>query len=74
MPKVSAIDKIIQPFNLNKEGTMEYRTVDGKEVKVRAGKTARDKANGHVPYKKNRRVWSDGGNGKGASAGTWVKV
>lgn len=70
MPKVSAIDKIIQPFNLNKQGTMEVRNVDGKEVKVRAGKTARDKANGHIPYKKNRRIWSDS---KG-SAGQWVKV
>jgi hypothetical protein len=24
---------------------------------ARPGKTARDKANGHVPYKKNRRIW-----------------
>lgn len=24
---------------------------------ARPGKTARDKANGHIPYKKNRRIW-----------------
>lgn len=71
MAKHSAIDAIIQPFNLNKQGTMEVRTVDGKEVKVRAGKTARDKANGHIPGKKNRRIWSDGSKG---SEGVWIKV
>lgn len=26
---------------------------------MRVGKTARDKANGHVAYQKNRRVWDD---------------
>jgi hypothetical protein len=71
MAKQSAVDKIIHPFNLNKQGTMEVRNIDGKEVKVRAGKTARDKANGHIPYKKNRRIWSDGSKG---SEGTWIKV
>lgn len=71
MAKQSAIDAIIQPFNLNKQGTMEVRNVDGKDVKVRAGKTARDKANGHIAYKKNRRVWSDGSKG---TVGQWVKA
>ncbi|MCS5737032.1 hypothetical protein [Herbiconiux daphne] len=71
MPKVSAIDKIIQPFNLNKTGTMAYRTVNGKVEKVRDGKTARDKANGHIAYKKNRRIWSDSGKN---TVGQWVKV
>lgn len=74
MAKQSAIDAIIQPFNLNRQGTMAVRTVDGKEVKVRDGKTARDKANGHIPYKKNRRIWSGGSGGKGGTAGQWVKV
>lgn len=25
-------------------------------TEIRVGKTARDKANGHIPYKKNRRI------------------
>ena len=32
---------------------------DGNPVIMRVGKTARDKANGHVAYKKNRRLWDD---------------
>lgn len=71
MSKVSAIDAIIHPFNLNRKGTMAVVVIDGKEVKVRAGKTARDRANGHVAYKKNRRIWDDGGR---AGNGKWIKV
>lgn len=37
------------------------------EVTMREGKTARDKAKGHIAGKKNRRVWDD----KGCK---WVKV
>lgn len=71
MTQKSAIDAIIHPFNLsNRVGTMETRNIEGKEVRVRAGKTARDKANGHTPYKKNRRIWSD----SKTSSGQWVKV
>lgn len=33
----------------------------------RPGKTAEDKARGHVPYKKNRRVWD-------RTEGQWCKV
>ncbi|QEG09125.1 hypothetical protein HWC29_gp061 [Aeromonas phage 4_4572] len=29
----------------------------GKPREMRVGKTERDKANGHVPYRKNRRIW-----------------
>lgn len=43
-------------------------------VTMRVGKTARDKAKGHRPYVKNTRIWEDGGRGKGAAAGQWVKV
>lgn len=34
---------------------------------ARPGKTARDKANGHIPYKTNRRIWDD-------RAKAWVKA
>ena len=27
--------------------------------RIRTGKTAKDKANGHIAYKKNRRVWDN---------------
>lgn len=43
----------------------------GKPREMRIGKTAKDKAKGHIAYKKNRRVWSDGSKG---TAGQWVKV
>lgn len=39
----------------------------GNPVVMRVGKTARDKANGHVPGKKNRRNFDD-------KARVWVKV
>lgn len=34
---------------------------------IREGKTARDKARGHVPYTKNRRIWD-------SSDKKWVKA
>ena len=40
-----------------------------KKRRVRNGKTAKDKANGHIAYRKNRRVWQ--GN---QQTGQWVKV
>lgn len=48
---------------------------DGSQ-EMREGKTARDKANGHVPYRKNRRVWDASGSskGKGGVGGAWVKA
>lgn len=35
------------------------KDADGKPVIMRVGKTARDKAKGHVAGKKNRRFWDD---------------
>lgn len=47
----------------------------------RIGKTAKDKARGHIPYKKNRRVWSENPNGRvsrdsngHATTGNWVRL
>ena len=65
MSKVSAISAILQPFSF---GSNAERDDGGRR---REGKTAKDKARGHVAYKKNRRIWdsdSRGGNGK------WIKV
>lgn len=65
MSKVSAIDAILQPFSFRSD---KDRDDGGRR---REGKTAKDKARGHVPYKKNRRVWDDGGRTGG---GKWIKV
>ena len=35
------------------------KDADGNPVEMRVGKTARDKAQGHVAGKKNRRMWDD---------------
>lgn len=46
------------------------RTHDMEEAgrtEIRIGKTARDKAKGHTPYKKNQRVWDK-------VARLWLKV
>lgn len=48
-------------------------TKDGKQP-MRVGKTARDKAKGHQPYKKNRRVFEGGSSGRTSTPGRWVKV
>lgn len=45
---------------------------DGSKI-MRVGKTARDKAKGHIAGKKNRRVW-DEDKGSKSSGGRWVKV
>ncbi|MGL5324015.1 MAG: hypothetical protein ACRC91_04730 [Aeromonas sp.] len=37
------------------------------ERPIRQGKTARDKAKGHIPYTKNRRIWDN-------SDKKWVKA
>lgn len=64
MSKVSAISAILQPSPFSKKDERD----DGG--RVRQGKTKKAKANGHVAYKKNRRIWDDGGK---ASGGKWVK-
>lgn len=65
MTKISAINAIMQPspFSSKKERD------DGGRIRV--GKTAQDKKNGHIPYKKNRRIWDDGGK---SSGGKWIKA
>lgn len=42
----------------------------GVTHRIRTGKTAKDKARGHIAGKKNRRIWSD----DRTSGGKWVKV
>lgn len=64
MAKVSAaFEKVFGGVN----GAASIR--DGKKV-MRVGKTARDKANGHVAGRKNIREWVEAGR-KGE--GQWVK-
>lgn len=59
----------------NGSKTVGYTNSDRKtSVVMREGKTARDKANGHQPYRKNRRIWEDGGSGKNGAPGKWTKV
>ncbi len=55
-----------QREKLGKAATLHSTCLDKLGV-ARAGKTAKDKANGHVPYTKNRRVWDD-------KAHSWVKA
>ena len=63
--KVSAaFEKVFGAANLL--ATSRKANESGVHQVMRVGKTARDKAKGHQPYKKNRRVWDD-------KAG-WVKV
>ncbi len=60
----------------NSSKTVGYLDADRKKpVEMRVGKTSRDKAKGHIPYRKNIRIWDDngGGRGKGSSGGQWVK-
>lgn len=53
--------------------TVGYLDADRKKpVEMRVGKTARDKAKGHVPYRKNIRIFDAGPGGKGGT-GQWVK-
>lgn len=55
-----SISKILQPFQFKSTSTQTILTdKNGIQTRVRTGKTAKDKANGHVAYKKNRRVWDD---------------
>lgn len=99
MSKVSAIDAIIHPFQM--ESKSEQTVTDARQIhlggiektifslsknksltvveggvdmvvttRVRTGKTKKDKANGHVPYKNNRRIWVDD---KTTNSGRWVK-
>ena len=44
----------------NSNKTVGYTDATRKHARdMRIGKTARDKANGHVAYQKNRRVWDE---------------
>lgn len=64
---MSAINKILQPFTFGPSTTQTIRVTKlGNQERVRKGKTSKDKANGHVAYKKNRRVWD-------RLDGVWVK-
>lgn len=85
---MSAINKIMQPFQFKSSSTQTHSdqkvvTIGGHDIsvfilnenksvtrrvggttlsvshRIRTGKTAKDKANGHIAYKKNRRVWDD---------------
>lgn len=42
--------------DVNTTATKRCREGEKGHVKMRVGKTAKDKANGHIPYKRNRRV------------------
>lgn len=44
-----------------------YDMESAGRTEIRLGKTARDKANGHIPYKKNQRIWDK-------TARAWLKV
>lgn len=101
MSKVSAIEAIKQPFNLESKSTQtvtaprqirlggtektvfdlaknkSVTVVDGGTslvvtTRVRTGKTAKDKKNGHIPYQQNRRIFQKDGGKLGG--GTWVKT
>ena len=41
--------------------------------KVRAGKTAKDKQRGHIPYAKNRKLEGERGHLHGTKRAAWVK-
>ena len=42
--------------NVNAKATKRCNVGEKGHVTMRVGKTARDKANGHVPYVRNRRI------------------
>ena len=50
----------------------ERRSMERMFHASRPGKTERDKANGHRPYVKNRRIWT--GKSPSDPAGEWVKA
>lgn len=51
-----AFDKVFGGVNVSFSRNTEIMREQGR-TEIRLGKTARDKANGHVAYQKNRRVW-----------------
>ena len=63
-----AFDKIFGQVNTS--ATSRKANTAGVHSVMRVGKTAKDKANGHIAGKKNRRVWSS----ERGRAGEWVKV
>ena len=60
-----------QVFGKVNTGATSRTATQGEHKVMRVGKTAKDKANGHIAYKKNRRVWDSGSK---VSEGKWVKV
>ena len=60
-----------QVFGKVNTGATSRTAEHGEHRVMRVGKTAKDKASGHVPYKKNRRVFEGGSKG---SEGKWTKV
>jgi len=74
--RVAAFEKVFGGVNgsATKRVSSENAGRNEKGQEMRVGKTKRDKANGHQPYKKNVRIWDGGSAGKkGGSSGAWVK-
>lgn len=71
MSKVSkAFEQVFGGVNVSASSRSAVHN-GGTHKEMRVGKTAKDKANGHIAGKKNRRVWDDGG---WRFAGQWKKV
>lgn len=70
---MSTINAIMQPFSFKSTSTQTFgKTSAGNNYRIRSGKTVKDKANGHVAYRKNRRVWIEERTAQ--SNGYWAKV
>lgn len=52
----AAFEKVFGGVNVSFSRSNEAMRSNGR-TEIRQGKTARDKANGHVPYQKNKREW-----------------
>lgn len=66
--RLGGIEKTVFDLAKNKSVTVvEGGTAVVVTTRVRTGKTAKDKKNGHVPYANNRRLWDK-------SAKAWVKA
>ncbi len=72
-----AFEKVFGNVNVGATKRVSLENAKRGEMyqEMRTGKTARDKAKGHMPYRKNIRVWETSGvRGKGmSSTGAWVK-
>lgn len=75
--RVAAFEKVFGMVNVSATKRVSAENLKHGETyrEMRVGKTARDKARGHQPYRKNVRIWTTSGvRGKGAgSTGSWVK-